>query len=125
MTICLRRGDALVGGSIDVADTFGSRFMGLMFRKKLHEGTGLLLKPCSSVHMCFMLMKLDIVYLDAFYRVLAVQKGLKPWRLGAQVRGTRLVLELPEGAIERCGISPGITLEVEQPTETNKQSNIE
>jgi uncharacterized membrane protein (UPF0127 family) len=60
--------------------------------------------------MCFMRMKLDVVYMDGRFRVLAVQKGLRPWRLGAGVKGAKTVLELPEGAAERCGITPGATL---------------
>lgn len=121
--IGLRCGEALVGGSIRVAATFGSRFMGLMFKKHLQEDSGLLLMPCGSIHMCFMRMRLDIVYMDAFFRVLAVQKGLKPWRLGMQVKGAQLVLELPEGAIGRYGIEPGMTMTVEQPAAADKQTN--
>jgi uncharacterized membrane protein (UPF0127 family) len=105
-------GGALLGGRIQIASTFGRRFMGLMFRKSLPEGSGLLLTPCGSIHMCFMRMPLDIVYLDAEYRVLAVQKSLRPWRVGAAVKGAKMVLELPAGTLERRGLSPGDTLEI-------------
>jgi uncharacterized membrane protein (UPF0127 family) len=109
--ISLACGGALVGGRIQVASTFGRRFLGLMFRKSLPEGSGLLLAPCGSIHMCFMRMPLDIAYLGADYRVLAVQKGLRPWRVGAAVKGAKMVLELPVGTLARCGISPGDMLE--------------
>jgi uncharacterized membrane protein (UPF0127 family) len=89
--------------------------MGLMFRRRLPEGSGLLLMPCGSIHMCFMRMKLDIVYLDGGFRVLGLERDLKPWRLGKSVPGTRLVLELPAGTIDRCGIASGETLTVEAP----------
>lgn len=111
--ITMKCGDTLIGNSIELAATFASRFMGLMFRKRLPEGAGLLLMPCSSIHMCFMRMPLDIVYLDGFFRVLAVERGLKPWRTGKIIKGTRQVLELPAGAIDRCGIAAGSTLVVE------------
>jgi uncharacterized membrane protein (UPF0127 family) len=101
-----------LGGRIEVAATFLRRFMGLMFRRSLPEGAGLLLMPCGSIHMCFMRMPLDVVYLDARFRVLDVQDGLKPWRLGKYVKGAKAVLELPAGALKRCGVSPGAMLEV-------------
>lgn len=105
-------GGVPVGGRIRVASTFGARLLGLMFRKSLPEGSGLLLTPCGSIHMCFMRMALDIAYLDKERRVLGVEKGLKPWRLGRAAKGTAMVLELPAGTIDRCGLSTGDTLEI-------------
>jgi uncharacterized protein len=111
----MKCGETVVGFSIEVAATFGKRFMGLMFRKSLPQGAGLLLLPCGSIHMCFMRMPLDIVYMDGRFRVLAVQKGLKPWLPGAFVKGAKQVLELPAGTADRCCIEPGMLLTVEQP----------
>lgn len=111
--ITMHCGNHVIGGSIGLAATFWSRFAGLMFRKPLASGEGLLLMPCSSIHMCFMRMALDVVYLDGNFRVLAVEKALKPWRTGKMIKGVRQVLELPVGTIDRCGIAPGSTLVVE------------
>ncbi|MBQ2136582.1 MAG: DUF192 domain-containing protein, partial [Selenomonas sp.] len=36
---------------LEYADTFWRRFCGLMFRKQLSKGQGLLLAPCNGVHM--------------------------------------------------------------------------
>lgn len=126
--ITLKCGDACVGGHIQIAATFGKRFLGLMFRRSLPEGSGLLLMPCGSIHMCFMRTPLDIVYMNGRFHVLAIEKGLKPWRLGAHVKGAKMVLELPEGALERCGIAPGDTLSVhpaaiEVQTEEKRSNN--
>ncbi len=111
--ITMRCGNRLIGGSIGLAATFWKRFAGLMFRRPLGCGEGLLLMPCSSIHMCFMRMALDVVYLDANFRVMAVERALKPWRPGKVIKGVRQVLELPVGTIDRCGIAPGSTLAVE------------
>jgi uncharacterized protein len=108
----MRCGSAAVGSSIEVAATFGKRFLGLMFRKSLPEGGGMLLLPCGSIHMCFMRMRLDIAYTDGSLRVLAVENSLKPWRVGKYVKGAKAVLELPDGTLERCGIAPGDQLTV-------------
>lgn len=113
--IAVKCGGATLGGTIRIASTFGSRFMGLMFRKSLPEGSGLLLVPCSSIHMCFMRMALDIVYIDASLRITGVERNLRPWRMGKAAKGTKLVLEVPAGTVERCNVLPGMKLTVEAP----------
>ena len=62
-----------------IADSFLTRFAGLMFRKKMPVATGLLLAPCNSVHMCFMRFAIDVVYLDKEYNIIKIVKDLKPW----------------------------------------------
>ena len=62
-----------------VADSFFARLAGLMFRQKLPPATGLLLAPCSSVHMCFMRFAIDVVYIDKKFKIIKVVKNLKPW----------------------------------------------
>ena len=64
---------------IEAADSFFQRFLGLMGHKPLPAGNGLLLAPCSSIHMCFMWFAIDAIYIDQDYRVLKVVKGLRPW----------------------------------------------
>ncbi len=104
-----------VAASVEVANTFRARFKGLMLRKHLPVGGGMLLTPCNSVHMAFMRMSLDIVYLGADYTVLAVEPNLKPWRVGRLVRGCRHVLELPAGQVALEGIAPGVRLAMRMP----------
>lgn len=82
---------------IEVAADFWQRFCGLMGRKQLADGTGLLLKNCSSIHTCFMKFPIDVVYLDRNFKVLNYET-VRPWKLGSLIKGVRHVLELPEGA---------------------------
>lgn len=89
---------------VQTADTFLSRFLGLMGKRELPEGTGLWLKPCSSIHCCFMRFAIDVIYLDAGDRVL-YSETVRPWRIGRIVKGTRSVLELNAG--EARGICAG------------------
>ncbi len=35
-----------------VANTFWTRFAGLMLKPPLAKGTGLVIMPCNSIHMC-------------------------------------------------------------------------
>jgi len=64
---------------IEIADTFFARFRGLMLRKKLPAGHGLLIAPCNSIHMCFMRFAIDAIFIDKNYKVLKISRNIKPW----------------------------------------------
>lgn len=110
-----------VAASVELANTFATRWKGLMLRKTLPAGGGMLLTPCRSIHMCFMHMSLDIVYLAQDYTVLAVEPELRPWRVGRLVRGCRHVLELPAGQAVLEGIIPGVRVAVRIPMAGGKR----
>ena len=67
--------------SCSIADTVWTRLRGLMGRRGLAPGEGLLLRPSGSVHTCFMRFAIDIVFLDGELQVLAVSPAVRPWRL--------------------------------------------
>jgi uncharacterized membrane protein (UPF0127 family) len=86
---------------------FIARGRGLMFTSALADGEGLVIEPCSSIHMFFMRYPLDVLFLDREGRVLFMYKGIKPWRVGRVVRGARTAVELPIESIERSGTQIG------------------
>ena len=86
-------GDHVVCDTCVVADTFATRLRGLLGRRSLPSGEGLLIRRESSVHTCFMRFAIDVVFLDADLRVLRVDSNVGPWRLKA-CRGAQAVLEL-------------------------------
>lgn len=102
--------------SLRVADTFGSRFRGLMLSPAPTPGSGLLLKRCASVHTAFMRYPIDLAYVNDRGLVLQCVTRLAPWRAsayrGAMARlpaATRPVhtLEMAAGELDRIGIEPG------------------
>lgn len=93
---------------VSVASNFFTRFKGLMGKKQLEAGKGLLLMRCSSVHSFFMKISIDVVYLSNSFTVLGVEK-LSPWRLGKYIKGTAHVLELAAGT---AFVSIGNQLEI-------------
>ena len=103
---------AVLGEQVRRADNPWTRFVGLMGRGTLPVGEGLHIAPCSSVHMFFMRIPLDIVYLDKDLRVVKAVSNLKPWRISA-ARGAKTVLELPIGTIARTGTAAGDQVAVE------------
>ena len=98
-----------IAGDIRLADSFFSRFRGLMLRRSLGPGEGLLLKDCRSIHCCFMLMDIDVIYLSEDMHIIRTET-VKPWHLGSNPRGTRHVLELGRGRSD--GLNPGDILTI-------------
>ena len=92
---------------IEIADNFFKRFRGLMFRRRLAQGRGLLLAPCNSVHMFFMRFAIDVIYLDENFCIKKIVRDLTPW-LGLSICfGAWGALELPSGEAERLKLVVG------------------
>ncbi len=89
-----------------LAETPRTRMRGLLGRRELPPGEGILLRPASSIHTCFMRFPIDAVFLDRDLAVLAVAGPLKPWRAAGRL-GARAVLELPAGEASRRGVRVG------------------
>ena len=105
--VALRREDGtIVCERCLLAETALTRMKGLLGRRELPSGEGILLKPASSVHMAFMRFAIDAVFLDRELRVVKIAADLKPWRAAA-ARGSKSVLEIPAGEAARRGLSVG------------------
>ena len=100
----LLRGRALC--ECEVADGFFSRARGLLGRRELARGHGLLIAPTWSVHTLFMRFPIDVVFLDRQLEVVRVRRDLRAW-WGASKLGAHSVLELPAGECERIGLAVG------------------
>ncbi len=92
-----------------IATTFVQQARGLLWRAPLRETDALLIPGCRAVHTCGMRYSIDVVFLDATGRVLAVAAGLVPWRF-ARRRRASAVLELAAGRAAQLGFVPGARL---------------
>lgn len=101
-----------VGKRIFVADTFLTRLVGLLGRRRLEPGAGLLIQPSSGVHTFGMLFPIDVVALDRQHRVYAVWPNLRPWRLSGVSWKIASILELPAGTILQSAIVLGDQMEI-------------
>jgi uncharacterized membrane protein (UPF0127 family) len=95
-----------------LAETALTRMRGLLGRRNLPSGEGILLKPAPSVHMAFMRFAIDAVFLDRELRVVKIVADLKPWR-AAGARGAKSCLEIAAGEAARRGLSVGDRLVVD------------
>jgi uncharacterized membrane protein (UPF0127 family) len=96
-----------VAGAVVMADNPWQRFMGLMGKRELAAGAGLCLRPCSSIHMFFMRMAIDAVFLDKDGVVVRMYPALRPWRMTRVVRKAKACIELPVGTLATAGVQVG------------------
>jgi uncharacterized protein len=89
-----------------LADTLWRRMRGLLGRRQLDPGEGIVLRPSWSVHTFFMRFAIDVVFVDADQVVVKVVGNLRPWRT-ATCRGARDVVELRAGEAARLGLATG------------------
>ncbi|HVU78422.1 MAG TPA: DUF192 domain-containing protein [Gaiellaceae bacterium] len=87
-----------------VARSPWARMRGLLGRRSLEPGEGMLFPRTGSIHMWFMRFPIDAVFCDRDHVVLHVARSLRPWRLASH-RGAKVVIELAEGAA--ADVRPG------------------
>lgn len=104
--------------TVQLAETFWTRFRGLMLSAPLPREGGLWLEPCDSVHMLFMRYRIDVVFARrepagaAKVRVLAVKPRVLPWLGMAWCRKATIAIELAAGRAAELGVQAGDLLEL-------------
>ncbi len=102
----IRRDGVVVCEECLVAATPLARMRGLLGRRSLPSGEGILLRPAASIHTFFMRFTIDAVFLDDELRVVAISADLRPWRTAGK-RGAKAVLELSAGECASRGLAVG------------------
>jgi uncharacterized protein len=102
-------------GKTDIADSFMSRFMGLMLRKDLERGLILKLPSSrsrrgSAIHMFFMRFPLDIIFADADKKVVDMV-SIDPWKTYTPKAPAKYVIELEKGSINKFNLKIGDELD--------------
>lgn len=87
--------------NVEIADNFFTRFKGLMLKKEIGEDFGLVISPCNSIHMFFMKISLDVLFVDKDNVVIGMCKGIKPWRISKMYKKGSYVVECKTGTIEK------------------------
>jgi uncharacterized membrane protein (UPF0127 family) len=88
------------------ANSVFKRMIGLLNRKALALGEGLLIDRCYGIHTVGMRFPLDVLFMDKDLRVMRAVASLAPYRT-CIVRKAVYVLELPVGAIQRTRTEEG------------------
>ncbi len=90
-----------------LADRFFSRLKGLLGKEHMSAGEALLISPCSSIHTIGMKINIDAVFLSSDFQILHLIEEIRPGKVCGLQRRSSLVLELPSGQVNRCGLKPG------------------
>ncbi|GAB4307878.1 MAG: DUF192 domain-containing protein [Methanobacteriaceae archaeon] len=102
-------------GYAKIADTFFSRFKGLMLQKKLEMG--LILKfpkergrRSSGIHMFFMKFPLDIIFTNSKKEVVDLVT-IDPWETYTPKKPAQYIIELKKGIINKTNTEIGDELD--------------
>ena len=96
-----------LGTRVRLADRWPARLRGMLGRPAPDPGEGLLLTPCTSVHMYGMRFPLDVAFLDKSGVVLALYPSLAPGSRTGWHRKAAHALELPSGTFQASGTTVG------------------
>lgn len=96
-----------------IAGSWWSRLRGLLGKKGLKPGQGLVLAPCNAIHTCFMRFTIDVVFINDYGRVLEIYHTMAPFRFSARVKGAARVVELPAGILRQSDTRVGDVLALE------------
>ncbi len=102
-------------GAVDIADSFMSRFLGLMFRNNLERGLILKLPSSrsrrgSAIHMFFMKFPLDIIFTDADKKIVDMVT-IEPWKTYTPKAPAKYVIEMEIGTINNFDLQIGDELD--------------
>ncbi len=102
-------------GYADMANSFISRFLGLMFKGSIERGLVLKIpkgrgRHGSGIHMFFMRIPLDVLFLDNEKKVVD-KVHLKPWQIYNPRKPARYVIELHEGILASSNTQIGDELD--------------
>ena len=90
------RTGAVVGSAIAEAGGPWQSFKGLMFRKSLPEGHGMVFRPARGIHTQFMRFPIDLIFLDKSNLVVKIRPAMGPWRF--DFTNADAVVEMNAGA---------------------------
>jgi hypothetical protein len=101
----------VIASNMKIATTMFERMKGLMFSEDLPDCDAFLIKPCNSIHTFFMLYSIDVLFLDAEFKVVKSIRNIKPWRMTWLYFNSSQVLEMKAGSLN-VELSVGDKLEV-------------
>lgn len=104
-----------LGTEILIADSWWTRARGFLGRTEPDNGHGILLIPCSSIHMMGMGFPVDVAFLGPDLRVLSLHHDVQPGLRTRRHAGATSTLELKSGRLSQTGTVVGDLLEIHDP----------
>ncbi len=102
---------------VAIADTPFARLRGLLGKVRIRSDEALWVVPSRGIHTIGLMFPIDVVYLDAKLRVIAILESLGPLRIAPIRWQCASVLELPARSIYGSGTQVGDQLIICSPEE--------
>ena len=109
--LIIKNGKVIIQNA-EIADSFFSRFKGLMFKKSIAEDYALHIKPCNQIHTFNMRFSIDVIYLSETGKVIRIDENVKSNRVCKTVKGAKSVIETNCLSASKFGIIEGDILEI-------------
>ena len=111
MRLVNKTGGGEVLADVKTAGTVWRKTRGLLGRRGMGGGEGLVVPRCRCVHTFFMKFSIGLIFVDDDNTVMSVRREVKPWRIAVE-RDAHGVIECRAGspALER--VKPGDRLEL-------------
>ncbi len=90
-----------------VADSYFSRFLGLMGKKEIAPRSAICFPKCNSIHTLFMRFPIDVVMVGSDGTVVKIVEAMKPWRLILPEWKAKHVIEMRAQECRSLGITEG------------------
>jgi uncharacterized protein len=103
-----------VANDVRKARTLWQRLSGLLPHREIAPSQGMWFDNCSSVHTMGMRAAIDVIFLDAQHRVLAIRSGVKPNTLWVSHSRARALIELGAASAPRWNVSIGDRLSLKE-----------
>ena len=104
-------GENVIAKRCGLARSFKDRFFGLMGKGDLSPNEGLYFEKCNSVHMWFMRISIDIIFVNKRLEITSVHEHVRPWKVlpitDFKASG---VFELASGTAKNFGLKQGGSL---------------
>ncbi len=101
------KNDAVLVSQGRVASNPWTRLMGLMGKRELQEGDGLLIPGSTSIHTHFMRFPIDVIFMSKDDKVVDLEEAMATWRMRFARGKAKYVIELPAGTIARTDTTVG------------------
>jgi len=103
----LKKGGVVLYESCKVANTFISRFWGLMGKTSVPDDEALVFPRCNSIHTFFMRTAIDVIFVSETGKVVKVFPELRPWKLLLPVKGVAHTIEISSCGAHKKNIQIG------------------
>jgi uncharacterized membrane protein (UPF0127 family) len=85
--------------------------LGLLGEKGLAQGSGLVIRPCWSIHTLFMRFPIDVIFVDKAGHLKKWVNSMRAWRFAAS-RGAYQTIEIEAGVLEGYDVRVGDPIQI-------------